>query len=220
MERKDFFELTGNKLCQFRHIIAKFEKLADVPADDFFKDCTDLRDAIGKIHRFDDAATVYGVAKEIFDGYSQLCNASHEYSESDLRACRIMFFLTAAIVRKMSERTSSILADIDRSAGLNLLQSFATFYSKGELVPTEKGEYNANGSRTYYGVLFAAMVRDLDGADNNSFDAKSLPTIESCDIFYLRNVACMLDTFYRILIIPIVAAKDVEFVNRVREQNL
>ncbi len=220
MKRKGFNELAGNKLCPFGHIIGKFGPLADVSVADFFEGCMDLWEAMNGICRFDDDATVYDVAKEIFDGYTQFCNGAHEYSEEDLRACRLMLYFTAGVVKQINERSSSVLTAIDRSTGLNRLQDFATFYSKGELMPAEKADYSVNGSRTWYAQLFEAMVRDLDGASNSSFAARSLPTIDSCDIFYLRSVACMFDTFYRILIIPIVAAKDVEFANRVREQKI
>ncbi len=193
MKRKTFSELAGNKLRPVGHILRKFEAFADMRVDELFGGAWDLKEELLKLHDFNRDASVYEVARVIHEGYTPLSQEGHELSTEDLNACRLMFYLVAAAVKRIKERTSEVLADIDQTAGPNRLQKLADYYRTGVLVPLDEKEYVLNGSKSCYAMLFGSIVKDLDGSPDTEWTADSLPKLDSCDIFYMRGVAALLN---------------------------
>ena len=220
MNVKSFDELVKTKIHPFGHIIILFDKFADMPLRQLYGECDEVYGALNELHRFDEDATVFDAANEIFKGYTPLGSKDHDYSEKDLEAARMLFYLVVAVVKNIQYHNSTLLTNIDFSVSLNHLQDFADYYRSGNPAPLDEGRYDINGSRSCYDALFRAFIRELDGDMDIEWFPAGLPVIGQRDFFYMKKAVVLLNTFYRIIVIPLIASKDRDFVGKVKEQNL
>ncbi len=220
MKTKSFGELVKTKVHPFGHIIILFGKFADMSLKQLYGECDGIYEALNKLHRFDEDATVFDAATEIYKGYTPLGSKDHDYSEKDLEAARMLFYLVVAVVKNIQYNTSILLKNIDFSVSFNHMQNFADYYMSGNPATLDEGRFEFNGSRSCYDALFRAFICELDGDEDIEWMPEGLPVICQCDFFYMKKAVILLDTFYRITVIPLIASKDSDFVKKVKEQNL